>query len=194
MAVAWAIEPMILSRKIKSAFKYKVHYVFNFQTQNQNLPFLCIFFSHSDSYYNAPFIPQPVILSYPLCPFITPMIFLFEIPQSYMGETVFVMQQTELGAGAEDDVGGKALWQPSQGHLLENLIPNSLVRLLTPSPLLPFQPPDLNLVCTTEEFWMCTKTPLMCQCTLSANLQWAQKYVYIYSISCTGWHFLYYFG
>lgn len=53
------------------------------------------------------------------------MIFLFEIPQSYMGETVFVMQQTELGAGAEDDVGGKALWQPSQGHLLENFIPNS---------------------------------------------------------------------
>lgn len=122
---------MILSKKIKSAFKYKVHYVFNFQTQNQNLqhlkfgPSFAYFFPHSDSYYNAPFIPQPVILSYPLCPFITPMIFLFEIPQSYMGETVFVMQQTELGAGAEDGVGGKALWQPSQGHLLENFIPNS---------------------------------------------------------------------
>lgn len=42
-----------------------------------------------------------------------------------MGVTVFVMQQTELGAGAEDDVGGKAVWQPSQGHLLESFIPNS---------------------------------------------------------------------
>lgn len=42
-----------------------------------------------------------------------------------MGETVFGMQQTELGAAAEDDAGGKAVWQPSQGHLLANLIPNS---------------------------------------------------------------------
>lgn len=42
-----------------------------------------------------------------------------------MGETVFAMQQTELGAGAEDDVGGKVVWQPSQGHLLGNFIPNS---------------------------------------------------------------------
>lgn len=42
-----------------------------------------------------------------------------------MGEMVFVKQQTELGVGTEDDVGGKAVWQPSQGHLLENFIPNS---------------------------------------------------------------------
>lgn len=42
-----------------------------------------------------------------------------------MGETVFVMQQAGLGAGAEDDVGEKAVWQPSQGHLLANLMPNS---------------------------------------------------------------------
>lgn len=41
---------------------------------------------------------------------------------------------------------GERLWQPSQGHLLANFIPNSPFAFLTPSPLLPFQPPDLNSV------------------------------------------------
>lgn len=54
MAVAWAIEPMTLAGKINSAFKYKVHFVFNFQPQNQNLQHLktCnsfAYFSHTQT-------------------------------------------------------------------------------------------------------------------------------------------------
>lgn len=145
------------SRKINSAFKYKVHFVFNFQPQNQylqhleqqNLPFLCIFFSHSDSCFNAPFIPQPLKLSLLFIPFM-PIYYTYNLPLSdspkLHGWDRVWNATGRTWCRSWRRCWGKGCVAAFPRTLVSKFDPKLPVFLWTPSPLLPFQPPDLNPV------------------------------------------------